>query len=285
MVLAEGRKLILSKMHLIFYFLFLCWITIPSYSKCLPSYPCGNFTLEFPFTDVKYPDCGLFHVGDCDSSRGPPIIFIGSSESWLGIMEKISTNKFLVLHLGIYTTLRNRKCYGFSNMSMPQSPSVSLTFSPNLTLFTCYKPYTNQGLEKEYFKNYKKTECDVSTVYYKTPTETHDVAGAGESSMPVGCVVSELPANKSGSGEVFDVLSANFSLEWSVSKACNECFHGGGQCLADNNNKFYCKQGTLNVLQTPYLNGYVGIQDLTCVLTEFFRSLFQHSQQFHNKIS
>lgn len=265
-------------MHiLIFYSLFLCWNIIPSYySKCLTSYPCGNLTLEFPFTDVKHPDCGLFHVGGCDSLGDPPIIFIGSSASLLGILEKISTNKFLVRDLGLDSVLRNHKCFGFLNMSLPQSPSVSFTFSPNLTLFTCYKHYTDQGFSgKEYFKNYTETACEIASVYYKTPAATHEV---NSSSIPRGCVVSEQPMsseNKNGSGEVFDVLSANFSLEWSVSKACYQCYHGGGQCLADSNNKFYCKQGTLNMHATnsiSYLWVFWNTGSHLCssVLTEFF---------------
>ncbi|KAH6827738.1 PR5-like receptor kinase [Perilla frutescens var. hirtella] len=216
--------------------------------------PCRNFTLEFPFTVSNDPGCGLFVVNGCnDSVSGNLTVSIGGSSgepSTYAILGKVSRNKLLIQDLGLHAALSNRTCYSFSNMSLPHSPSVSFTFSPNLTFFTCYKAYyVNEGLEKR-FQNYNSTDCDVSTMYYKIPAANTRVDAAGDISMsiPPGCVVTQLPLkSENSSGELFDMLSANFSLEWSVSKACNDCYHGGGQCLADNENRFYCKQGGVSI--------------------------------------
>lgn len=242
--------------HLFFYSVFLFLIITPAYSKCPQSYPCRNFTLEYPFTDSNDPDCGLFKVHGCSNDSIPgndnATVRIGAGEPYV-ILRKISKNIFLIRDLGLLIALSNRSCYSFSNQSLPQSPSVSFTFSPNLTLFTCYKNYAKEGLGYS-SQQYNKTDCQISTVYYKTPAAARVAPAVGDISILSGCKLTQLPLkSENSSGDLFDMLSADFRLEWSVSKACYECYHGGGQCLADNENKLYCKQGTLNKLETLYL--------------------------------
>ncbi|KAL8470778.1 hypothetical protein ACS0TY_033378 [Phlomoides rotata] len=227
-------------------FLFLCHLLfllllLKADSKCPPSFPCRNFTLEFPFTDIKDRECGLFPVHDCDSQYGYPKVHVGVGESprsTLYILGRKSENRTLLVHdFILQTLLQNDSCLALSDMSLINTPSVSLTFSPNLTIFQCLKErYISEEIA-EYFKGYDTKECDPITVYYKTP------ATLETRSAPYGCVAVQLPKSSNDNGHLIDLVSATFTVEWSVSGACSECYKGGGKCLTDDQNAFYCKQG------------------------------------------
>ncbi|XP_047964947.1 LEAF RUST 10 DISEASE-RESISTANCE LOCUS RECEPTOR-LIKE PROTEIN KINASE-like 1.1 isoform X3 [Salvia hispanica] len=221
-------------------FLLLCLLLLPqSHSKCKESYSCRNFTLRFPFTDIRDPGCGLFAVGGCNSTSQEehPRLHIGASTSAKYILNQPSNNTFTILDFLLQTLLESPRCFSYMNVSLPQSPSVSFTFSPNITFFACFNKSSNDEIQ-EYFESYRREECDASTLYYKIPaTESHNGV------IPRECSLTQLPVKSDvNSTQLSEMLTYSFSLEWSVSEDCDRCYRGGGQCLADNRNQFYCEK-------------------------------------------
>lgn len=212
-------------------------LLLQTHSKCQKSYACRNFSLEFPFTNIHDPECGLFTVDGCDSDHEHPRLYIGATTARYQILGKPSTNKFLIRDFVLQTLLDSPKCYSFMNVTLPHSPSVSFTFSPNLTFFTCFNKTTDPHIQ-HYFHTYHRLLCEASTVYYKIPA-THHAPDA-----PPQCRLTQLPIKSDvNSTNLLHLLTPNFTLEWSVSEACYECNRGGGQCATINQNDFYCETG------------------------------------------
>lgn len=215
-------------------------------SKCQEFFQCGNLgSLKFPFTDLKNPRCGLFMVDGCDSTN--PRVQLDSGFSY-DILQKVSTNKFLILDPRLQNQLRSNSCDSFTNQSPSRSPFISITVSPMLTLFTC----SNQSYSKPiqyYFDNYNHTTCPFFTVYYRNPA-TPGVPVTGEiSRIPSECSMMHLPMKSNqDSSELFNLLTYKYILEWNVSEACYQCHSGGGQCLSNNKNEFYCRKGIYGIL-------------------------------------
>lgn len=223
------------------FFLYLHLHLFKADSECQESFKCGNLTLDFPLAHEKSPGCGLITVYGCEFDPPYPTISLGSGSLGYNILGKNSMNEISVYDIQLGAQLRNRSCFSFLNLSMIQSPSISYSFSPNLTLFSCNLEYADQSILEERFENYSKKDC-LSTLYYRIPTA--DDSAFKENNVPYGCSLIQLPLNASrDSDELFSMLTANFTLEWSVSEHCLSCFNGGGQCLTDNDNQFYCKKG------------------------------------------
>ncbi|KAL1531860.1 LEAF RUST 10 DISEASE-RESISTANCE LOCUS RECEPTOR-LIKE PROTEIN KINASE-like 1.1 isoform X8 [Salvia divinorum] len=222
-------------LFLLLFFLLL----LQSHSKCQESFSCRNFTLQFPFTDIRDPGCGLFAVGGCDSTSQEehPLLHIGASTSAKYIINQPSKNKFIILDFLLQTLLESPRCFSFMNVSLPQSPSVSFTLSPNITFFACFNKSSDDEIQ-EYFENYRREECDASTLYYKIPA-----AESRNGAIPHDCSLTQLPVKSDVNSTLLsEMLTSSFSLEWSVSDDCDRCYRGGGQCLADNRNRFYCEK-------------------------------------------
>ncbi|KAL8463341.1 hypothetical protein ACS0TY_034121 [Phlomoides rotata] len=226
--------------YLIFLFVFHLFQLNSSESNCQKSFNCGNFPMEFPFSDVRDPSgCGLIKVDGCGSLERPRIL----AREGFGypIVEKISTYEFKINDSEIRGSLESRKCFTFRNVSLLQSPSISFTFSPNLTLFTCYNGSSDGKQLDDHFEKYHKQECEISQVYYNTSLT--DVPPVGLNRVPKECSVTQLPVKSlQDSSDLFKLLTDEFTVYWNVSEDCVECYNGGGQCLTDNQNQFYCKQ-------------------------------------------
>ncbi|KAL8470761.1 hypothetical protein ACS0TY_033361 [Phlomoides rotata] len=226
--------------YLIFLFVFHLFQLNSSESNCQKSFKCGKFPMEFPFSDVRDPSgCGLIKVDGCGSLERPRIL----AREGFGypIVEKISTYEFKINDSEIRGSLESRKCFTFRNVSLLQSPSISFTFSPNLTLFTCYNGSSDGKQLDDHFEKYHKQECEISQVYYNTSLT--DVPPVGLNRVPKECSVTQLPVKSlQDSSDLFKLLTGEFTVYWNVSEDCVECYNGGGQCLTDNQNQFYCKQ-------------------------------------------
>ncbi|KAG6410359.1 hypothetical protein SASPL_128417 [Salvia splendens] len=86
--------------------------------------------------------------------------------------------------------------------------------------------------------NHSSTIDCLTPVYYNIP------ASKDKTVAPEGCSLVQLPMNSSGnSDDLFSMITASFTLEWSVSDKCRRCFNAGGQCLTANDNKFSCRKG------------------------------------------
>lgn len=232
-------------MALVKFFLFLLpfhLLLLKAKPECPESFRCGNFTMEFPLTKVDNPGCGLITVDGCDPDYPDPIIRLRGGAVGYTIMEKISTTKFVVRDHLLQLQLRNRSCFSFENTSQLQTPSISFAFYPNLTLYPCLNQSGNRPTLDDRFQNYSSIDCDIYLVYYKSSTTVAPILGRDD--IPDECQLFQLPSNSSqDSDDLFSMLSAEYALEWNVSEACLNCFYGGGQCLTDNNNRFYCKKG------------------------------------------
>lgn len=213
------------------------------YSKCPESFQCGNLgPLEFPFSDSNNTDCGLITIDGCDSGN-PTIQFTNGEDRYsIDIVDKISTNQFLVNDPMLQNHLNNISCFSFRNLPLPQSASVFFTVSPNLTLFTCYSEFYSQQ-RAVYFQHYQSLNCTLSTIYYRFPP-----LDQGNSIPPPECSMIQLPV-KSVSNyspqpfDLFDILTADYTLEWNASDDCYQCHNGGGRCLSNSMGGFHCKKG------------------------------------------
>ncbi|KAK6119972.1 hypothetical protein DH2020_046281 [Rehmannia glutinosa] len=206
----------------------------PADSRCPGSFQCGNLgTLEFPLSDRN--GCGLFLVEDCNS--GNPRIQFGADGPWYNIIQKMSTNKFLILDQILHEQLSAHFCFGLRNLTLPVSPSTSFSVSPNLTVFACINQTYSEGLQlQDYFENYNHTICSPLSVFYTSPAISVPVTG-----IPSECSVVRVPikANREW-GDISNSLTAEYIIEWNVSDACYHCHHRGGQCLTNNMNEFHC---------------------------------------------
>ncbi|KAL0463547.1 UNVERIFIED_CONTAM: LEAF RUST 10 DISEASE-RESISTANCE LOCUS RECEPTOR-LIKE PROTEIN KINASE-like 1.1 [Sesamum latifolium] len=183
------------------------------------------------------PDCGLLMVNKCESDN--PEIGLRAEGIWYEFLEKKPENKILVRDRILQGHLNNRIC-PVANMSLPNSPSISLSVTPNLTLFTCFNQSYDERVE-HYFESYNKENCGVFTGYYRN--QGTGIPASQGSRPPEGCSFIQLPIkSEHDSGDLFDMLTAEFTVEWNISKACYECHHGGGQCLSNAANEFECKK-------------------------------------------
>lgn len=223
---------------LVFFLLFIK----PSISKCPKSFTCGNLgSLEFPLAASDKPQCGLFTV-DCREPANPRIQITGGGKQYQ-ILEKISANKLKLLDPVIENDLStSRSCLILRDLPPPVNPSTTLTYSPNITLFTCDAKSDASGKTWDLFKGYRNyTGCGGYIVFYSNSAER-----VPSSSEFQGCATVQVPVKPNqDSGELFDMVTGEFALEWNVSEDCLACHNRGGQCLADSLNEFQCKKGSI----------------------------------------
>ncbi|XP_057765841.1 LEAF RUST 10 DISEASE-RESISTANCE LOCUS RECEPTOR-LIKE PROTEIN KINASE-like 1.1 isoform X4 [Salvia miltiorrhiza] len=225
--------------HMLTLLLCLVLLLLRAHSKCPKSYACRNFSLEFPFTISSYPDCGLFIVDGCDSHIGHPILRSKAPTAPYLILGKTSTNRFLIHDSLLQEPLRSSTCHTLRNLSLPQSPFVSFTIiSPKLIFFACYNQTPSPQIH-DYFQSYRSLSCNISTLYYQIPAPPHHAPPIPRDH----CFLTQLPfKSDNNSTDLLHLLTANFTLEWNVSQHCYKCYSGGGKCLTDNQNQFYCSK-------------------------------------------
>ncbi|KAL3631353.1 hypothetical protein CASFOL_024337 [Castilleja foliolosa] len=229
--------------NLFLLFLFLLFLLNPADSaNCPASFECGGLgTLEFPFSDQ--PGCGLFMLANC--STYPEIQFVADGR-WYGIIANLTSNRLLILDRLLQEDLINHSCMSFRNLVLPQTLSSfsTLTVSHNLTLFGCIDDSYGDPLQ-EHFDNYTRTYCRPFDVYYRYPETSVPLTD----DIPPDCSVIQVPINTSRySGSLFDLVTGEYILEWSVSEECYRCHHDGGKCLTNSMNVFHCARGKRRLL-------------------------------------
>ncbi|KAL3510734.1 hypothetical protein ACH5RR_030135 [Cinchona calisaya] len=143
--------------------------------------------------------------------------------------------------------LENRSCKAFNtSLSLPSTPSISFSINPNMTIFKCSK---DQEL-KYYFTGYTLYDsCGHFNFYYTNTTFQYQP-------NPGFKKISTLPSNSTAINlltfsfdtilrnknqcDLFQLVSAEFSLEWHIARECSECHLKGGQCQIDGNQQFRC---------------------------------------------
>ncbi|GMP83432.1 hypothetical protein CsSME_00037348 [Camellia sinensis var. sinensis] len=214
-------------------------------STCPKSFDCKSFhhPLNFPFSNSKYPQCGLCTV-TCDEP--PSKIPLGNKGPWydvLPIEENLYGIIFRIRDQFLQTQLENESCDVFKNLSFPNTSSISFRVYPYLTFFKCNK---NFDLKEHHFKDFHNyTNCAHYNLYYKYPVDKDpDHQFSSPAPLPPNCSVIQLPLNLSNTknhneDDPFNLLTHAFSLELHVSEDCERCYLEGGQCQNDNQ-KFQC---------------------------------------------
>ncbi|EYU40784.1 hypothetical protein MIMGU_mgv1a0215071mg, partial [Erythranthe guttata] len=226
---------------LLFFFLFHSSIIISVVSKCSKSFECGRLGyLEFPLSNSR--GCGLFTVHGCDSVN--PTIQLEPGGQEYSILN-ISTNKFLVKDHSLQSLLDTNSCFSFINLTLPKYPSISFSFSPNLTMFECFNE-TYKSERGRYFENYLNYTCSLIALYYSFPTANVAPPVPNGDGLPSQCHVIQLPVksnyDQQSPENVFDLFTSEYTLEWNLSEQCSECQRGGGQCLTNDIGEFECKR-------------------------------------------
>ncbi|PIN14989.1 Serine/threonine protein kinase [Handroanthus impetiginosus] len=235
---------------LILFSLFHYLIIYSADSKCQKSFRCGNLGfLEFPLSHVTKPECGLFPV-NCSFSY--PRIQLGDGGTWYDVLVKLSANKIRIRDPNLDEYWYNYSCSSFRGLSLPSSPSSSLTISsPNITMFECPKDSLGESnaLLDNYFgaENYTVLDrCPRFILYYSRYQA--NISFREEFAIPEPCSVVQLPGNlysfqgwKPGDALILN-LTSEFDLEWNLSDACLKCHQEGGQCKTMDVNKFLCTQ-------------------------------------------
>ncbi|KAL7090967.1 hypothetical protein ACP275_12G075900 [Erythranthe tilingii] len=265
---------------LLFFFLFHSSIITPAVSKCPKSYQCGSLgSLQFPLSNSR--GCGLFTVEGCDSVN--PTVQLEPGGQVYSISRNISTNSLLIKDHTLQSLLDSNSCFALKNVSLPKSPSISFSVSPNLTVFACINQnYIRDG---EIFpENYRSYNCSsLFTVYYGFPTP--QVAP-----VPSDCQVIQLPVKSNydqySLDNVFDLLTSEYILEWNLSEQCSECHREGGQCLTNNIGEFECKRESKRIIDLLKIGGVTmaSLTSISIILFIFIRRryILLHLQRFRN---
>ncbi|XP_055800436.1 uncharacterized protein LOC129869881 [Solanum dulcamara] len=192
------------------------------------------------------PDCGLYTI-HCDVTPNPTIHL---GENAYSVLQKRSFDRFRVLDHRLHDLLAKNSCQSFDrSISFPSSPSISFRiYKPHLALFRCNDSLDiDASMNDHYFRDYQNyTKCSGFNIYYTIPnSEREGSSDSPEGDIPDNCSLIQLPwrssSNAQNSSSLFDLITANFTIQWTLSDDCSNCYsQGGGRCLTDNNNKFLC---------------------------------------------
>ncbi|KAI7997643.1 LEAF RUST 10 DISEASE-RESISTANCE LOCUS RECEPTOR-LIKE PROTEIN KINASE-like 1.1 [Camellia lanceoleosa] len=238
-----------------------------SFQNCPQSFQCGKLgQIYFPYSNTSYPHCGLCIV-DC-REKVPKLNFSVDHQILYELHGKLSNDDDHILNVTdkkLESLIKSNSCDVFTSYlswSLPNTPSVSFTVSPNLTFFKC--PTGVSGAvdkqNEDFFRrnhNYSYYNgCSGYTVYYKYPDDPHQSPLINDKILR-SCVLIQLPvlslncSTKRNVSDLFSVLASEFSLGFNVSKECGECHDNGGHCPRDYSSKFQCieqpKHGTNHV--------------------------------------
>ncbi|XP_069153002.1 rust resistance kinase Lr10 isoform X2 [Solanum lycopersicum] len=221
---------------------------IQNNSSCVDEFECGNIdNVRFPFSLSSQPDCGLYTI-DCDVIPNPTIRI---GENVYSVLRQGYSGGFRVLDRTLDYLLARNNCETFDKgISFPNSPSISFRINErNITLFRCNNNLEiNMNMSDHYFREYLSyTKCSGFNIYYKYPNRgREDSSDTSEEDIPDNCSPIRLPIrwntsqlNDQNSG-LFDFLTANFVIQWSLSGDCSKCYYQGGRCLTDSSNRFHC---------------------------------------------
>ncbi|XP_019160161.1 PREDICTED: LEAF RUST 10 DISEASE-RESISTANCE LOCUS RECEPTOR-LIKE PROTEIN KINASE-like 2.4 [Ipomoea nil] len=214
-----------------------------SNSSCPKGFSCGSLGhLEFPFAQHTHPHCGLIGV-DCDAKPLPKLqlgMGMGMGGEWyqfVNIIKSFANRAILALEDSKLQSLLDPHNYSNLNFTLqyPYSPSLTFTHFETNTFKAIHK--CNNSPADDDMLNYKRYFCfqGFGLVYKKAlvPQENPKCVAAKCTLYPIKIFVNQTNA----------LLTARFRLVFQVSKACNECYYGGGQCTQDINNQFHCAKG------------------------------------------
>ncbi|XP_028120729.1 LEAF RUST 10 DISEASE-RESISTANCE LOCUS RECEPTOR-LIKE PROTEIN KINASE-like 1.1 isoform X1 [Camellia sinensis] len=224
-----------------------------SFQNCPQSFQCGKLgQIKFPYSNITYPQCGLCTV---NCGEAIPKLNFSVDQPWYEVHDKFLNHEVQnVTDKNLESLIKSKSCDVFTfylRWSLPTTPSVSFTVSPNLTFFKC-PTGVNGKLEKQIehffchnhsYSYYK--DCLGYTIYYKNPDDPPQSLLINERILQ-SCGHFQLPVfslndgKKRNASDLFSVLASEFSLGFHVSKECGKCNLTGGQCPRYNSSKFQC---------------------------------------------
>ncbi|KAH7840563.1 hypothetical protein Vadar_018636 [Vaccinium darrowii] len=148
--------------------------------------------------------------------------------------------------------------------ALSDTPSISYTISPNLTLLKCMTNNVELQLQTaKYFRdnsNYSSYKgCHNYTVFYSYPNPPVQVLTQG--SYPPNCAAFQLPLvspfAEQNLEDPFSLLASDYSITFHVSEECQACRLKGSQCPLDSQ-EFLClkKRGDLHSLFLFYFSRF-----------------------------
>ncbi|CAK9151265.1 unnamed protein product [Ilex paraguariensis] len=156
-------------------------------SSCPESFPCGHLGLmKFPFSNFSRPHCGLFLL-NCDVPS--PQIQVVKQEQWYKIKNISRPNAFEIHDKVFQNHLDYPGCDSFSDITPPNSPIISFTLFPNLTLYKCINgPHVQID---QYFNGYYSYKsCGGYSFYYRYSEDNQSITLG---SFPPDCSIIHLP--------------------------------------------------------------------------------------------
>ncbi|KAJ9163324.1 hypothetical protein P3X46_023003 [Hevea brasiliensis] len=213
----------------------------PAFSFPCRSFPCGELgEIFFPFTNNETDErCGPFVVDGCNEEIKKVQLGRGS-QKWYQI-ERIFRDPFHYPHwseisitdIELQSKLNSRKCESFQNLSLPSLPYANFKITSKLT--TLHKCNSSKDYPKtqSHYNNYSK--CPNFKIYY-----TRKENASSSQSPPPKCPIVNLPLNRNNShDDIFQILTANFSLRVRIRPDFYNCYLHGGKCR-NNNGGFNC---------------------------------------------
>lgn len=192
---------------------------------CPNSFSCQNIgNLTFPFyTNYTNRRCGL-----CKLKCNEPVPKLQLGGQLYDVKGLNQASQEIQVHGQALQNLLDKKdCASFSSIYLPNSPSISFKLN-NITLFKCPEN------SKYKFQNYAFQKCNDYNLYYRYPVHHRSPI---PDELQYNCSVIKLPlstlGNTSKSTQLFELLTADFTLKFHISPQCLKCHSRGGQCVTD----------------------------------------------------
>lgn len=198
---------------------------IDSFFKKCPPVDCGKLgKVIIPFTNTTLPEnCAPFVVDDCNKQHQK--IQLERGGRWYQVENISQSNSLFITDTEFQNQLNSRNCQSFNNLRFPSLQFASFVITQNLTLFKCSHE-SNLSPHPHFDFSYKR--CENFVIYYTYMNRTLP-------SPPTNCSILQLPIKiNHGYGDIFDLLTATFSLQvywWLECYMCQVSYKGKCRCV------------------------------------------------------
>ncbi|KAI4313889.1 hypothetical protein L6164_026835 [Bauhinia variegata] len=206
--------------------------------KCPPFFDCGFLKkIRFPFTKSEKPNCGLFAIQNCDDPWVFKEIQLQINGTWFPVINVGQPSPYIIQirDPNLYNSLQSRNCNVLSNnYTLPfSSPFASFHIQYSVTMFRCNCTLNVKPPNPEIF-NY---QCAPYNIYHGNLI--NESRRSFEACSMVQLPAKDLPDAK----DPFTFVTADISIEVSLSADCANCRKKKGNCQLDRKRKFYCVGG------------------------------------------
>nr|XP_027100239.1 LEAF RUST 10 DISEASE-RESISTANCE LOCUS RECEPTOR-LIKE PROTEIN KINASE-like 2.4 isoform X1 [Coffea arabica] len=255
-------------------------------ATCPESFNCGNLTgVRFPFFDSSHSShCGLLKL-NCEAMQSPTIVFDFTEDLWVEALDM--RNSVIRLHdykLEHLLAVKSCEYFDFGVLPLPNYSSISYSILPNIALYGCKRsPETSQKLADS-FSGYKQYDnCGEPNngfiIYYQNPEHHAPPVNLGGDIQSL-CKNVTLPVvsrhDYSENADLFQLLTAEFDLEWHLSEDCSNCQLEGHECRIEWSQSWvphcvYPKKGKKNLKVILPIAASAGGLGILVILAYFFQ--------------